>query len=283
MYARRKLADSSPRKKMLVSLAVVILLVLLAAITLSVIGFSGMNKVENAGVDTIDTMAYENGYQHMGDNQSYPMHHVQDEEYLDESTSESIYQDEITESSPGAPTFSPIIGTASIVEITEPSPRAPTFSPIIGTASIVEGENDSQDSFGVGSSAPCPSESANFIEEGDSATPSPTISTQDPTRQPSRHFVLRPSWRPTPRPTALTPVPSLEPSGKPFTEPSSEPSGLPTQKQTLSPSQSNPTVEPTVDASPRPSPSPETISPDIYSWHYSPDIHSRHNHHDAYP
>ncbi len=239
MYVHRKLADSSLRKKMLMTFAVVILLVLLAAIVISVISFSGMNKVENAGVDLIDAMANENGYRDKGDIDSFPMYQVEYEEDLEESTTESISQ--------------------------EPSPSAPTFSPIIGTASIVEGESDIQELFDVGSSAPTPSESANFVEEEDSATLSSTISTQDPKRQPSRHPTLRPSWRPswrpTLRPTALTPVPSLKPSATPFTEPSSAPSGLPSQKQTLPPSQSNPTVEPTVDASPGPSLSLETISP----------------------
>ena len=239
MYVHRKLADSSFRKKMLMTFAVVILLlVLLAAIMISVISFSSMNKVENAGVDLIDAMANENGYRDKEDIDSFPMYQVEYED-LEESTTESISQ--------------------------EPSPSAPTFSPIIGTASIVEGESDIQELFDVGSSAPTPSESVNFVEKEDSATLSPTISTQDPKRQPSRHPTLRPSWRPswrpTLRPTALTPVPSLKPSATPFTEPSSAPSGLPSQKQTLSPSQSNPTVEPTVDASPRPSLSLETISP----------------------
>ena len=238
MYVHRKLADSSLRKKMLMTFAVVILLVLLAAIVISVISFSGMNKVENAGVDLIDAMANENGYRDKGDIDSFPMYQVEYED-LEESTTESISQ--------------------------EPSPSAPTFSPIIGTASIVVGESDIQELFDVGSSAPTPSESVNFVEEEDSATLSPTISTQDPKRQPSRHPTFRPSWRPswrpTLRPTALTPVPSLKPSATPFTEPSSAPSGLPSQKQTLPPSQSNPTVEPTVDASPGPSLSLETISP----------------------
>ena len=238
MYVHRKLADSSLRKKMLMAFAVVILLVLLAAIMISVISFSGMNEVENAGVDLIDAMANENGYRDKGDIDSFPMYQVEYED-LEESTTESISQ--------------------------EPSPSAPTFSPIIGTASIVVGESDIQELFDVGSSAPTPSESVNFVEEEDSATLSPTISTQDPKRQPSRHPTFRPSWRPswrpTLRPTALTPVPSLKPSATPFTEPSSAPSGLPSQKQTLSPSQSNPTVEPTVDTSPRPSLSLETISP----------------------
>jgi hypothetical protein len=197
-----------------------------------------MNEVENAGVDLIDAMANENGYRDKGDIDSFPMYQVEYED-LEESTTESISQ--------------------------EPSPSAPTFSPIIGTASIVVGESDIQELFDVGSSAPTPSESVNFVEEEDSATLSPTISTQDPKRQPSRHPTFRPSWRPswrpTLRPTALTPVPSLKPSATPFTEPSSVPSGLPSQKQTLSPSQSNPTVEPTVDTSPRPSLSLETISP----------------------
>jgi hypothetical protein len=184
---------------MLMSFAVVILSFLLAAIMISVIRFSGMNKVENAGVDLIDAMADKNGYREKGDIDSFPMYQVEYEEDLEESTTESISQ--------------------------EPSPNAPTFSPIIGTASIVEGEIDIQELFGVGSSAPTPSESINFIKEEESKTPSPTIYTQDPTRQPSSHPTLcpscRPSWRPTLRLAALTPAPSLKPSMMPFTEPSS--------------------------------------------------------------